>query len=142
MPELKPAHKSVVDIHRYTEEHKQMSSPGQLRSIKKLYDEMKPKQNPPKCIRFPNGEQKEKNSWRKILIEVAKWALPKLQEKNKLPLGKLIRKGKMRRYEKLSEGWKVSTNFSSENCVRNAIRILKEAGISADEVFVIYKDKI
>jgi hypothetical protein len=77
-----------------------------------------------------------------MLIEVAKWALPKLQEKNKLPLGKLIHKGKMRRYEKLRGGWKVSTNFSSENCVRNAIRILKEAGILADEVFVIYKDKI
>jgi hypothetical protein len=46
------------------------------------------------------------------------------------------------RYEKLSGGWKVSTNFSSKNCVRNAIRILKEAGISADEVFVINKDKI
>jgi len=77
-----------------------------------------------------------------LLIEVAKWALPKLQEKNKLPLGKLIHKGKMRRYKKLSGGWRVSTNFSSKNCVRNAIKILKEAGISADEVFVVNKDKI
>jgi hypothetical protein len=142
MPELKPAPKSVVDIHRYTEEHKQMSSPGQLLSLKKLYNEMKSKQEPPKHIKFPDEEPKEINSWRNLLVEVAKWALPKLQKENKLPLGKLIHKGKMRSYQKIGGGWKVSTNFSSKNCVRNAIRILKEAGISADEVFVINKDKI
>ena len=142
MPELKPAPKSVVDIHRYTEEHKQMSLPGQSLSLKKLYNEMKSKQKSPKYIQFPDGKQKEIKSWRNLLIEVAKWALPKLQEKNKLPLGKLIHKGKMRSYQKIGGGWKVSTNFSSKNCVRNAIRILKEAGISADEVFVVNKDKI
>jgi hypothetical protein len=58
MPELKPAHKSVVDIHRYTEEDKQMSSPGQLRSIKKLYDEMTPKQNPPQMYPIPKWRTK------------------------------------------------------------------------------------
>jgi hypothetical protein len=144
MPVLKPAPKSVVDTHRYTEEHKQMSSPGQLLSLEKLSNEMKSKQEPPKYIQFPDEEPKEINSWRNLLVEVAKWALPKLQEENKLPLGRLIHKGKMRRYryEKLDGGWKVSTNFNSKNCVRNAIRILKEAGISADEVFVINKDKI
>ena len=46
------------------------------------------------------------------------------------------------KYENIGRGRKVSTNFSSKNCVRNAIRILKEAGISADEVFEVNKDKI
>jgi hypothetical protein len=142
MPELKPAHKSVVDIYHHNTEYKLISTSEELLSLKKLSEKIRYGQKPPKYIQFPDGKQKEINSWRNLLIEVAKWALPKLQEKNKLPLGKLIHKGKMRRYEKLSGGWKVSTNFSSKNCVRNAINILKEAGISADEVFVINKDKI
>jgi hypothetical protein len=143
-PELKPAPKSVVDIYHHNTEYNPISTSEELLSLKKLSEKIRYGQEPPKYIQFPDGEQKEINSWRNLLIEVAKWALPKLQEKNKLPLDKLIRKGKMRRYryEKLSGGWKVSTNFSSKNCVRNAIRILKEAGISADEVFVINKDKI
>jgi hypothetical protein len=144
MPELKPAHKSVVDIHHHKTEHKLISTSEELLSLKKLSEKIRYGQEPPKHIQFPDGEQKEINSWRNLLIEVAKWALPKLQEKNKLPLGKLIHRGKMRKYkyEKLSGGWKVSTNFNSKNCVRNAINILKEAGISADEVFVVNKDKI
>ena len=144
MPELKPVHKSVVDIYHHNTEYKPISTSEKLLSLKKLSEKIRYGQEPPKYIQFPDGKQKEINSWRNLLIEVAKWALPKLQEKNKLPLGKLIRKGKMRkyRYKKLRGGWRVSTNFSSKNCVRNAIKILKEAGISADEVFVVNKDKI
>jgi hypothetical protein len=144
MPELKPAPKSVVDIYCYTEEHKQMSSPEQSRSLKELRDKMKTKQKPPKSIRFPDGKQKEINSWRNLLVEVAKWALQKLHKKKKLPLGRLIHNEEMPKYKykDIGGGWKVSTNFNSKNCVRNAIRILKKAGISADEVFVINKDKI
>jgi hypothetical protein len=72
-----------------------------------------------------------------LLVAVAKWALPKLKQKGKLPLGKLIRRnGQMRQPGDVGEGWKVETKYNAKDCVRNAIYILKEVGEPVDQVFV------
>ncbi|MDT7893134.1 MAG: hypothetical protein RRA51_02345, partial [Armatimonadota bacterium] len=76
-------------------------------------------------------------TWKDLLVAVAKWALPKLQQQRKLPLGSLIRRdGQMRAPKDIGDGWKVETWFSARGCVQNAVRILREAKISADQVFV------
>jgi len=106
-------------------------------SLQQLKEQMRPGQSPPTSIRFPDGTQENLRTWKDLLVAVAKWALPKLQQQRKLPLGSLIRRdGQMRAPKDIGDGWKVETWFSARGCVQNAVRILREAKISADEVFV------
>jgi hypothetical protein len=106
-------------------------------SLQELRKQMRPGQSPPTSIRFPDGTQEDLRTWKDLLVAVAKWALPKLQQQRKLPLGSLIRRdGQMRAPRDIGDGWKVETWFGARDCVRNAVRILREAEISADEVFV------
>jgi hypothetical protein len=108
-------------------------------SLQELRKQMRPgqRQSPPTSIRFPDGKQEDLRTWKDLLVAVAKWALPKLQQQRKLPLGSLIRRdGQMRAPRDIGDGWKVETRFGARGCVRNAVRILREAEISADEVFV------
>jgi len=87
--------------------------------------------------RFPDGQRENLKAWKDLLVAVAKWALPKLRQQGKLPLGSLIKRdGRMLTPKDIGDGWKVETNFSARGCIRNAIRILKEAGEPADQVFV------
>jgi hypothetical protein len=105
--------------------------------LQRLKEQVRPGQSPPTSVRFPDGKQEDLRTWKDLLVAVAKWALPKLQQQRKLPLGSLIRRdGQMRAPKDIGDGWKVETWFSARGCVRNAIRILREAEISADEVFV------
>ena len=105
---------------------------------------MRPGQSPPTSIRFPDGTQEDLRTWKDLLVAVAKWALPKLKQKGKLPLDnliqdqdRLIQNGRqMLRPQDIGYGWLMETNFSSKDCVRNAVRILEAAGVSADQVFV------
>jgi hypothetical protein len=94
MPELKPVHKSVVDIYHHNTEYKPISTSEKLLSLKKLSEKIRYGQEPPKYIQFPDGKQKEINSWRNLLIEVAKWALPKLQEKKQATFGQTDSQGR------------------------------------------------
>jgi hypothetical protein len=106
-------------------------------SLQELRKQMRPGQSPPTSVRFPDGTQENLRTWKDLLVAVAKWALPKLQQQRKLPLGSLIRRdGQMRAPKDIGDGWKVETWFSARGCVQNAVRILREAEISADEVFV------
>jgi hypothetical protein len=106
-------------------------------SLQELRKQVRPGQSPPTSIRFPDGTQEDLRTWKDLLVAVAKWALPKLQQQRKLPLGSLIRRGgQMRAPRDIGDGWKVETWFDARGCVRNAVRILREAEISADEVFV------
>jgi hypothetical protein len=106
-------------------------------SLQQLKEQMRPGQSPPTSIRFPDGKQEDLRTWKDLLVAVAKWALPKLQQQRKLPLGSLIRRdGQMRAPRDIGDGWKVETWFGARGCVQNAVRILREAEISADEVFV------
>jgi hypothetical protein len=106
-------------------------------SLQELRKQVRPGQSPPTSIRFPDGTQEDLRTWKDLLVAVAKWALPKLQQQRKLPLGSLIRRdGQMRAPKDIGDGWKVETWFSARGCVQNAVRILREAKISADEVFV------
>jgi hypothetical protein len=106
-------------------------------SLQELRKQVQRGQSPPTSIRFPDGKQEDLRTWKDLLVAVAKWALPKLQQQRKLPLGSLIRRdGQMRAPRDIGDGWKVETWFGARGCVRNAVRILREAEISADEVFV------
>ena len=113
-------------------------------SLQELRKQMRPGQSPPTSIRFPDGTQEDLRTWKDLLVAVAKWALPKLKQKGKLPLDnliqdqdRLIQNGRqMLRPQDIGYGWLMETNFSSKDCVRNAVRILEAAGVSADQVFV------
>jgi len=107
-------------------------------SLQELRKQMRPGQSPPTSIRFPDGKQEDLRTWKDLLVAVAKWALPKLKQKGKLPLGRLIqRDGQGISLRDIGEGWKVETfGPDAKGCVRKAIRILEAAGVSADQVFV------
>jgi Predicted type IV restriction endonuclease len=107
-------------------------------SLQELRKQVRPGQSPPTSIRFPDGKQEDLRTWKDLLVAVAKWALPKLKQKGKLPLDKLIqRDGKGISLRDIGEGWKVETfGPDAKGCVRKAIRILEAAGVSADQVFV------
>jgi hypothetical protein len=106
-------------------------------SLQELRKQVQYGDSPPTSIRFPDGKQEDLRTWKDLLVAVAKWALPKLQQQRKLPLGSLIRRdGQMRAPKDIGYGWKVETWFSARGCIQNAVRILREAKISADEVFV------
>lgn len=107
-------------------------------SLQELRKQMRPGQSPPTSIRFPDGTQENLRTWKDLLVAVAKWALPKLKQKGKLPLDKLIqRDGQGISLRDIGEGWKVETfGPDAKGCVRKAIRILEAAGVSSDQVFV------
>jgi hypothetical protein len=131
MPEVKVAKPPVL-----SEEGGPPPTPSGL-SLQELRKQVQRGQSPPTSIRFPDGKQEDLRTWKDLLVAVAKWALPKLQQQRKLPLGSLIRRdGQMRAPRDIGDGWKVETWFSARGCVQNAVRILREAKISADEVFV------
>jgi hypothetical protein len=107
-------------------------------SLQELRKQMRPGQSPPTSICFPDGTQENLRTWKDLLVAVAKWALPKLKQKGKLPLDKLIqRDGQGISLRDIGEGWKVETfGPDAKGCVRKAIRILEAAGVSSDQVFV------
>jgi hypothetical protein len=107
-------------------------------SLQELRKQMRRGQSPPTSIRFPDGTQEDLRTWKDLLVAVAKWALPKLKQKGKLPLDKLIqRDGQGISLRDIGEGWKVETfGPDAKGCVRKAIRILESAGVSPDQVFV------
>lgn len=106
--------------------------------LSEVLSQMRPRQKPPEQIRFPGGTQKPLHKWIDLLVEVARWALPKLQKQDKLPLDNLIGHGeKMKVPRDIGGGWRIEIDyFSAKGCVRKAIRVLKAAGVSADQVFV------
>ncbi len=137
MPEVRPAQQPVIEQLPHEGERKHTPQPETLLSLPELFRQMQSGQGPPASIHFPDGKREDLRTWKDLLVAVAKWALPKLQQQRKLPLGSLIRRdGQMRAPKGIGDGWKVETWFSARNCVQNAIRILREAEVSADEVFV------
>jgi hypothetical protein len=140
MPKVKVGPPSVATGERESEERRKPETRDETQleqSLQRLKEQVRPGQSPPTSIRFPDGKQEDLRTWKDLLVAVAKWALPKLQQQRKLPLGSLIRRdGQMRAPRDIGDGWKVETWFGARGCVRNAVRILREAEISADEVFV------
>jgi hypothetical protein len=140
MPKVKVGAPLVATGERESEERRKPETRIETQleqSLQRLKEQMRPGQSPPTSIRFPDGKQEDLRTWKDLLVAVAKWALPKLQQQRKLPLGSLIRRGgQMRAPRDIGDGWKVETWFDARGCVRNAVRILREAEISADEVFV------
>lgn len=136
MPEVETAPESVVEPISMPKERR--ARPPEGLPLTELLERMQPNQEPPAQIHFPDEDSKPLERWKDLLIEVAKWALPKLQAQEKLPLGKLIQQDsqKMRAPRAIGDDWQVETWFSARDCVRNAIRILKEAGESPDKVSV------
>lgn len=140
MPEVKVGAPLVATGERETDERRKIETRDKTKlgqSLQQLKEQVRPGQSPPTSIRFPDGKQEDLRTWKDLLVAVAKWALPKLQQQRKLPLGSLIRRdGQMRAPRDIGDGWKVETWFSARGCVRNAVRILREAEVSADKVFV------
>jgi hypothetical protein len=140
MPKVKVGPPSVATGERESEERRKPETRDETQleqSLQRLKEQVRPGQSPPTSVRFPDGKQEDLRTWKDLLVAVAKWALPKLQQQRKLPLGSLIRRdGQMRAPRDIGDGWKVETWFDARGCVRNAVRILREAEISADEVFV------
>jgi hypothetical protein len=147
MPEVKVGAPLVATGERESEERRKPETRVETQleqSLQRLKEQMRPGQSPPTSIRFPDGTQEDLRTWKDLLVAVAKWALPKLKQKGKLPLDnliqdqdRLIQNGRqMLRPQDIGYGWLMETNFSSKDCVRNAVRILEAAGVSADQVFV------
>ena len=141
MPKVKVGPPSVATEERETEKERETETRDETQleqSLQRLKEQMRPGQSPPTSIRFPDGTQEDLRTWKDLLVAVAKWALPKLKQKGKLPLGRLIqRDGQGISLRDIDEGWKVETfGPDAKGCVRKAIRILEAAGVSADQVFV------
>jgi hypothetical protein len=147
MPKVKVGPPSVATEERETEKERETETRDETQleqSLQRLKEQVRPGQSPPTSIRFPDGTQEDLRTWKDLLVAVAKWALPKLKQKGKLPLDnliqdqdRLIQNGRqMLRPQDIGYGWLMETNFSSKDCVRNAVRILEAAGVSADQVFV------
>jgi hypothetical protein len=141
MPKVKVGPPSVATGERESEERRKPETRDETQleqSLQRLKEQVRPGQSPPTSIRFPDGTQEDLRTWKDLLVAVAKWALPKLKQKGKLPLDKLIqRDGKGISLRDIGEGWKVETfGPDAKGCVRKAIRILEAAGVSADQVFV------
>jgi hypothetical protein len=147
MPKVKVGAPLVATGERESEERRKPETRVETQleqSLQRLKEQVRPGQSPPTSIRFPDGTQEDLRTWKDLLVAVAKWALPRLKQKGKLPLDnliqdqdRLIQNGRqMLRPQDIGYGWLMETNFSSKDCVRNAVRILEAAGVSADQVFV------
>jgi hypothetical protein len=141
MPKVKVGAPLVATGERESEERRKPETRIETQleqSLQRLKEQMRPGQSPPTSIRFPDGKQEDLRTWKDLLVAVAKWALPKLKQKGKLPLDRLIqRDGQGISLRDIGEGWKVETfGPDAKGCVRKAIRILEAAGVSADQVFV------
>jgi hypothetical protein len=141
MPEVKVGAPLVATGERETDERRKIETRDKTKlgqSLQQLKEQMRPGQSPPTSIRFPDGKQEDLRTWKDLLVAVAKWALPKLKQKGKLPLDKLIqRDGQGISLRDIGEGWKVETfGPDAKGCVRKAIRILEAAGVSPNQVFV------
>jgi hypothetical protein len=141
MPKVKVGPPSVATGERETEKERETETRDETQleqSLQRLKEQVRPRQSPPTSIRFPDGKQEDLRTWKDLLVAVAKWALPKLKQKGKLPLDKLIqRDGQGISLRDIGEGWKVETfGPDAKGCVRKAIRILEAAGVSPNQVFV------
>jgi hypothetical protein len=141
MPKVKVGPPSVATEERETEKERETETRDETQleqSLQRLKEQVRPGQSPPTSIRFPDGTQEDLRTWKDLLVAVAKWALPKLKQKGKLPLDKLIqRDGQGISLRDIGEGWKVETfGPDAKGCVRKAIRILEAAGVSPNQVFV------
>jgi len=144
MPEVKPAQQPVVQPSSeqlpHEGERKHAPQPEASLPLPKLFKQMQSGQSPPASIHFPDGKREDLRTWKDLLVAVAKWALPKLEQQGKLPLRLkkklLITKEKPKWSSERLDSWWIFVHYSAKECVQNAIHILQEAGEKADQVFV------
>jgi len=138
MPSVEPAPKSVVP--GLEEPRRPLPGPDwvSLAELERRRKQRQWKSGQPQQIRFPDGKTEVITSWRRLLVAVGQWALPKLQQKGRLPLGRLIVKGRGGRREPVGLGgdWYIETRWGPLNCVRKATRILQAVGVEPDRVHV------
>ncbi len=93
-------------------------------------------------LRFPDGKEVPINRWRDILVEVAKWALPKLELPVRGRHGGLLMDSKPNDWREPkqigSNAW-VETSLDAHVCVKRACYILEKAGVNPEEVVLIRK---
>ena len=97
---------------------------------------------PEGTIYFPDGKSYEIKNWKDILTEVAKWVLPKLQKRNKIPIRLRERtfikpEGREEKnYEQIGDSAWVNTHYNAKDCLRYSIKLLEEAGLNPDDVIL------
>lgn len=115
----------------------------EAKTLEDLSREVKPGQKPPKGLRFPDGhEVKDLKAWNGLLVEVTRWALPRLQERRALPLrskGLVVAQSSegMKAPKEVGGGFYVETNFSASDIVHHSCFIIERAGAEPKEVLVL-----
>ncbi len=102
----------------------------------------------PTALKFPNGATASIVNYSNILKEVAEWLI----NTQKLPIPPIEDFAQKKRYlinttaihkggalftgnAKLSNGWFLETNYSSENSIKNALWLLQKAGENPDHYY-------
>ena len=143
MPELRPAPLSALESVQKPSEQLQLdvfkTEEGfiGLGDLLKMFKngQIKPGTKPPRQISFPDNQKKSIQYWREILLVTVEWAEKRLKER--LPLGTLVAETPegMRAPRKAANMY-VETHFSAKDCVRSAIRVLREIGVNPNELKV------
>lgn len=141
MPRVEPAPEPVIQVPQKPPGPPEVSrwmSLAELENLRKSKQGGISGRPPPQSIRFPDGKTELISKWKGLLIAVARWAYPRLRERGRLPLGQLIVRDprSVSGPFKLMDDYYVNINFYAKNCVRNAVRILREAGIDPGQVQV------
>lgn len=117
--------------------------PKTFKTLEDLSREVRPGQKPPKGLRFPDGhEVKDLRAWNGLLVEVTRWALPRLQERSALPLRSkrlVVAQSSegMKAPKEVGGGFYVETNFSASEIVHHSCFIVERAGAEPKEVLVL-----
>jgi hypothetical protein len=138
MPSVEPAPPLLISLPAQPPAAPAVSTGLRSIPLGQLEQRRKPPQQPPRSVRFPDGEVHSVGSWRALLVAVARWALPRLQASGQLPLGALIQKdpNRLRASRRLSEGWHIEVHLSAKACIHNAVRIARAAGVDPDQITV------
>ena len=133
----------IEEKQKFTEAEISISTKVTLEELK---HRVKPGAKPPKAVIFPDGTKQRLESWRSLLVNIARWAVTHIS-KEKIP----IKAGSSRfllhtenrhphgreffNPERVGDLW-LETHFNSPRCVSLACRLLREAGFSPSQVKV------
>jgi hypothetical protein len=93
--------------------------------------------HPPRKVLFPDGYEKELKHWKDLLIAVAEWTLPQLQ--NRLPIKAGIKRcllnvrplhstgNPFKSPKQIGRFW-LEAHYSAKGCVRQSLRLLDIVG--------------
>ncbi len=95
---------------------------------------------PPSSIKMPDGTTYPIKHWYKILVVVAKYALPLLQQSGRLPLKspKIANSASgFQKPAKLDNIWYIETHGRALQIIQNSIDIARQAGLNPSDIKVV-----